>query len=353
MPQQAEEPDVTEHNPLVSPGTIHGLSSVTLASVLDQSVDCVKLIGLDGTLQYMNGNGLCAMEIDDFCAVEGKNWTDLWPTAARQQITESYDSASAGQTARFRAFCPTAKGVPRWWDVSVSAVSAEDGAHVGYLSVSRDVTESETSREALEVAADELKHRLGNTYATISSLITGFARGHAGNEEFAADMQQRLVALARAQLLFVTRDAPCDIARLVPALLVPFDNPSCPVTIGDMASARVDQGQADAIALVVGELAVNSSKHGALLHGGTITVSSLGQDGATMIEWREQSDVAVQGHDREGGQGLVLMRRIVAARRGTIDLAWHDFGLTVRLAFQAKEPVGPAAIGGRDTVSSV
>jgi hypothetical protein len=47
------------------------ISADALAAVLDQSVDCVKLIGLDGGLRWINSNGLCAMEIDDFAQVDG------------------------------------------------------------------------------------------------------------------------------------------------------------------------------------------------------------------------------------------------------------------------------------------
>ncbi|RYG03398.1 MAG: PAS domain S-box protein [Caulobacteraceae bacterium] len=159
--------------PLFAPAPVSGLSSVALASVLDQSMDCVKLVGLDGAIQYMNANGLCAMEVDDFCAIEGQPWASLWPEDARSSILKSMATANEGVTARFRAFCPTAKGEPRWWDVSVSAVTDGDGRQAGYLSVSRDVTESETAREALEVAATELKRRLANTYAMIGGLLAG------------------------------------------------------------------------------------------------------------------------------------------------------------------------------------
>lgn len=53
------------------PSPIRSLPMATLASVLDQSVDCVKILGLDGRLEYMNFNGQCAMEIDDLSAIIG------------------------------------------------------------------------------------------------------------------------------------------------------------------------------------------------------------------------------------------------------------------------------------------
>jgi PAS domain S-box-containing protein len=323
---------MTRHASLSSAG-VGSLSPVALASVLDQSVDCVKLIGLDGDVQYMNANGLCAMEIDDFRAIEGRQWADLWPAELRQTVLDSCITAASGEPVRFRAFCPTAKGTPRWWDVTVSMVTDTEGAHAGFLSISRDVSDNQAAREALEIAAAEMKHRLKNTYMMIGSLLMSFARGDAAHEAYAQDMANRLVALSAAQALFVSHDAPCAIDQLIPALVAPFDNPACPVVIEGLASAQVDQGQADAIALVIGELSVNSAKHGALAHGGEVRVDSHVAAGVLTIHWTERSALPRTREPGSGGQGLRLMERIVRARGGAIDFAWKQDGLAVTLTF--------------------
>jgi PAS domain S-box-containing protein len=309
------------------------LTAETLASVLEQSVDCVKLVGLDGSIQWMNPNGLCAMEIDAFDGVRGLYWPDLWPEESRARIADSLPVALSGETVRFDAFCPTAKGAPRWWNVTVSPVEGVDGLPAGFLAVSRDITEAETGRQALVIAAAELRHRLKNTYAMISSLLYGFARGTPEHEAFARDMQARLHALSAAQALFSTQDAPCEIATLIPALLAPFESPACEIGIEPLPGIKVDQGQADAIALVVGELAVNSAKHGAIAHGGSIRVGCRAGAELCTIVWEEASNAAVQAHGRTGGQGLNLIERIVSARQGTLAIDWHDRGLTVTLEF--------------------
>lgn len=308
------------------------LSSLSAANVLDQSIDCVKLIGIAGDVQYMNANGLCAMEIDDLQSIVGRNWADLWPDEARHQIAASFDAAASGDTAHFRAFCPTAKSTPRWWDVSVSMVADRDGKHIGYLSVSRDVTEQHRSREALSVSAAELKHRLKNTYTMIGSMLTVFARGDAVNEAFAAMMRARLGAIGTAQSLF-TGDASCEIETLIPALVEPFDNPGCRVVVEAPTAVSVDRGRADAIALVIGELAVNAAKHGALAHGGEIRVTTTVDTDRLNIIWVERSNVPPETQSREGGQGLALIQRIVAARQGRIETEWTSTGLTTSLNF--------------------
>ena len=58
-------------------------------SMLDASPDCIKLISLDGDLVYMNHNGMCAMEIDNFCDVENKSWPSLWPEEGQDLLKDA------------------------------------------------------------------------------------------------------------------------------------------------------------------------------------------------------------------------------------------------------------------------
>lgn len=319
---------------LILPALFQRVPDATLAAVLDQSVDCVKLIGIDGTILYMNRNGQCAMEIDDFCAIAGQPWASIWPDDARLLIVKSLVAAQAGNSSRFDAFCPTARGTPRWWDVSVSPVNEESGELIGYLSVSRDVTERVLADQATQAAADEMRHRLKNGYAMVGGLLSAFARGVPHLEEFARDMIGRLNALATAQTLSAS-SAPSlfNVSELIPALVSPFANPGCPIDVEELAGTKLDQGQADAIALVLGELAVNSTKHGALSDQGRITVRAVENAGTLRITWAERSTRRVAAQNRDGGQGFTLMRRIVAARHGEMAVAWQDFGLDVAINF--------------------
>ncbi len=314
------------------------LSAVSLASVLDQSGDCFKLLTIDGKIQYMNKNGLCAMEIEDFTAVEGTLWADLLPEPARLKLIDSYREAAGGRIVQFRAFIPTVKNSPRWWDMTVSPVTDGEGAIVGFLSISRDVTSNHQGREALQIAAAEMKHRLGNTYQTITSLMVLTARGDASHEAFAKEMADRLGALGRAQALFTDDDAPCDLEKLIPALVAPFGNDTAQVTFNHLPAIVLEQSQADAIALVVGELAVNSSKHGAFLHGGAVHVTAVvDEHNVLTVIWGERCDVPVKQNARDGGQGLKLMDQIMRARNGrmVVELQEHGIVATLTLGLSA------------------
>lgn len=132
-------------------------------TVLEASPDCVKLIDTDGNLLYMNINGLCIMEIDDFEALQGKQWCEFWSEDAKPKINKAIERAREGRPTHFQEFCLTAKGTPKWWDVIVSPVAGADGKPVSLLAVSRDVTESKEAEERIRAAHDTFRHLVENS----------------------------------------------------------------------------------------------------------------------------------------------------------------------------------------------
>lgn len=303
-----------------------------LAAILDQSADCIKVIGAGGTVDYMNRNGQCAMEVDDFCVIAGQRWTDLWPEAARPLLDEALAQARAGQQARFEAFCPTAKGSPRWWDVNVSPLRGPDGSVEGYIATSRDISERVRLQSLREAVADEMRHRLRNHYVVVNSLLAAHARGRPEQEAFVREMTGLLNALGVAQTMKAEQGETCALAVLVPALLDPYATPDCPIELGRLADAQLDQGLVDTFALVLGELAVNSTKHGALGATGRVTLAAATGNGELVLDWSERSSRPVSGRERDGGQGLRLMTRVLAARGGRIEIAWAQDGLDARIS---------------------
>lgn len=312
------------------------LSRETLARAFEQSVDCVKLLSPEGRILWMNANGQCALEVENFDTVRGLQWASLWPSETQKTIELSLAGARDGEVMRFDAFCPTSKGTPRWWNVSVSRVEDDDGNQSGFLSISRDITANERAKQAALLANQEIQHRLGNTLAVVGALMMGFARGTQDREVFAGEMQRRLIALNSVQRLFVGDHPLCRVDTLMAALTAPFEGANAPFTIGTVPAVSIDRRQADAIALVIGELAVNSFKHGALGNSGTVHIDVVQEDGYLKVLWIEKLKDAVTERSREGGQGLSLIRDIVASRDGTIETIWQDAGLIVTIAFKAE-----------------
>jgi PAS domain S-box-containing protein len=126
-------------------------------TTLESSLDCLKVLDTEGRLTYMNYNGTCIMEIDDFSAVKDKSWWDLWPDDSKEIVKSAIAQALAGETAQFQAFCPTAKGTPRWWDVTVSPITSTDDSISQLISVSRDITEKRVIEQSLKESEARLR----------------------------------------------------------------------------------------------------------------------------------------------------------------------------------------------------
>jgi PAS domain S-box-containing protein len=121
--------------------------------MFESSPDCVKLLSSDGRIRAMNSNGMCVMEVDRFAEIADAPWKLLWPAASHDDIDRALAAATAGGTGHFTAFCPTAKGTPKWWDVTVTRIAGSDEHGGSLLALSRDITaarEAERERRATE-----------------------------------------------------------------------------------------------------------------------------------------------------------------------------------------------------------
>ena len=115
-------------------------ADATLRATLDANHDCVKLIGLDGRLEYLNSPGACMLGIDATDA-QGQPWTALWPPGTHEVVHDAVAAAAAGQTARFEAERTSPAG-SRTWAVMVAPVWGASGQVERVLAVSQDVTEA-------------------------------------------------------------------------------------------------------------------------------------------------------------------------------------------------------------------
>lgn len=154
--------------------------------MFESSPDCVKLLDTNGQLLAMNANGMCAMEIDDFSSFCGEAWHSLWPEDSHADIQAALNTAKNGETGRFNAFCPTAKGTPKWWDVIVTPVRDNAGQIQKLLSVSRDVT-------AIHHAEDDRRHMAAQLRLALDAAELGTWHLDPAMQTLATDKQFRAI----------------------------------------------------------------------------------------------------------------------------------------------------------------
>jgi len=148
--------------------------------IIESSRDCIKVLDLDANLLFMSSGGQQLLEIDDIQPYLNSCWIDFWQPEDRPKITAAIAAAKAGGIGKFQAFCPSAKGAPRWWEVITTPICNADGQPEQLLSVSRDITEhkqaeaeARESEQRYRQVQSDLTHV--NRVATMGQLTASIA----------------------------------------------------------------------------------------------------------------------------------------------------------------------------------
>ena len=117
-------------------------------SIIESSVDCIKVLDLEGNLLAMpNGQRILGMDcIQPFL---NTSWIEFWKGDDRQAAQAAVTAAAAGETQSFVGFFRTLLDEPRWWDVVVSPIFNAAGKPARLLVISRDVTQRKQAEDAL------------------------------------------------------------------------------------------------------------------------------------------------------------------------------------------------------------
>lgn len=327
-------------------------SHLLFAAVLEQSQDCIKLLSPDGVLKFMNANGMKSLAIDNFQKVAESPWVNLWPTSGQPQIEAAIVETIGGGKPRFQAFCPTAEGEPRWWDVSMSPIR-DDGGDIKFILVtSRDITtlyeDSVADREAREraermaeisdVIAAEMGHRLKNLLAVVASIATITARGRTTMEGYLENFLSRVGAFGESQSLLADRGGkPLSLAGAALPLLRACDAGS-QLRWSDIPDGDLEPSSVQTLALVINELVTNARKHGALSDlSGYVDVVFRREGRRVLIDWKETMTVPLDGVPTSKGSGLTLIERMCRSTRNGISIEWAAKGIHVAFSVRLTE----------------
>ncbi|MCU1321443.1 MAG: diguanylate cyclase [Acidobacteriaceae bacterium] len=124
-------------------------------NMLDISVDCIKLISLDGTLMHMNKAGCHALGVPEDSPF-GMPWLPLLPDDVREAGEQALTSARTGVFARFpgRSVLPGRKA--QFWDNMLTPVMGPGGQPTAVMCVSREVTAEQEALELLRESEERL-----------------------------------------------------------------------------------------------------------------------------------------------------------------------------------------------------
>jgi PAS domain S-box-containing protein len=119
-------------------------------SVIDASPNCVKVLDLDGVIEFISAGGVRLMGLDGPEQMLGKPYLSFWEhTPVMPQARQALARAAQGQTATFEGELAV-QGRKRDWEVSFSPIRDHAGRVVSLLGVSRDISRRVRARRELD-----------------------------------------------------------------------------------------------------------------------------------------------------------------------------------------------------------
>ena len=235
-------------------------------------------------------------------------------------------------------------GTSRTLLTSATALRDENGAIIGAVSVSLDISERKRGEEHRQLLINELNHRVKNTLATVQSIALQTLRGASSIADAQAALTDRLIALAKAHDV-LTRESweGAELHDIVFQAIAPhggrdrFAIKGPPVRLAPSISLT--------LALALHELATNAAKYGALsVEGGAVTISwEIKNDTVepkVRLRWSERGGPPVQPPTRKGFGSRLLERSFSAELDGAAAVHYAPEGVV----WNMEAPIRPRTV---------
>jgi two-component sensor histidine kinase len=192
-----------------------------------------------------------------------------------------------------------------------------------------DAKEREASDKLQKLILEELHHRIKNTLATVSAIVSQSLRNVQGAEHAQQAIEGRLQALGRAHdLLLQARWSSADLGRIIRGATEAFDKPDEPKFSIAGPDIQMTSGAVIAIAMTLNELCTNTTKFGALsVPEGRVDIAWTADLKAQRLHltWTERNGPAVHAPERRSF-GTRLIETLGKQLKGDVQLTYEPAG---------------------------
>jgi len=267
----------------------------------------------------------------------GRTMGELRPDVSERWYALWHRIMEAGKPTRFDYEDPGAK---RWYDVHITPLSGDE-----VIQLYVDITQRKQAEAHLAHLFNELNHRVKNNLMMVTAMLTMQARS--SDEPRVRD--ELLQAVDRVQSI---SDVHAILYKTGSAEAVKFDaylQELCR-RLGAAAAERgvdielsvepLEVASEDAVqmGIIVNELITNAVKHAyPPPTGGKILVGLAAGDDGIHLSVRDFGQGLPGGAQRETGLGMRLVRQLVKARGGVVELT-SDRGLTASVTLPNRDP---------------
>lgn len=247
-------------------------------------------------------------------------------------------------------------GQVRWCLATTTAARDAAGELRRLSGVLVDITDRKEAEMMQTLLAREVDHRARNMLAVVQSIVR-LARADTV-EAYVKAVDGRIRALAHThELLSRSRWQGADIARLIAEELAPYREADTGRIAMEGPPFILPPERAQAVGLVLHELATNAVKYGALSGAdGTLDVRWSVTDGVLSLCWQEGGCRGIAAPVRRGFGTKIIAGSIQKASGGTAEFEWLPQGLRFTMTMncaqdipavrpgdaEAADPTGPA-----------
>jgi PAS domain S-box-containing protein len=305
-----------------------------IGSVVESSDDAIVSKNLDGIISSWNKG---AERLFNYTAEEaiGQPITIIIPQdrldeerviLARIRRGERIDHFETVRQRKHGGLCSIS--------LTVSPVKNAEGKIVGASKIARDITEQKRNQEHISVLAREAEHRSKNLLSNVQAIVN---LSHSDtSEDLKRVIGGRIRAMSNIHSLFVeARWKGAEISAIATQELAPYlDQHKARVRM-EGPETLLEPNTAQAVAVILHELATNAAKYGALSDAkGQIKLTwSCAEDGQLTLRWTELDGPRIKMPERKGF-GSRLIEQTVSQIGGKARFDWPSEGLVCDIVFQ-------------------
>jgi PAS domain S-box-containing protein len=274
-----------------------------------------------------------------FGSTFGDDWAALFHPDDRERTFSTWrHSLRTGERYGIEYRLRHRSGEFRWVLGRAHPVRDDQGKIIRWMGTCTDIHTQKALYEQLEIASNELSHRIKNIFAVVGGLLALSVKEHPEAQDLADEFRERLSALSTAHDYARPHpgkgvSAQGTVLGIVRQLLRPYALEGRERIVVEGDDAPLKENAATPLSLAVHELATNAAKYGAFsVPTGQVRVRGEEMGDRYRLCWSEHGGPPVHEPERFGFGSRLVDMTLRHQLGGELTRSWEPQGLEVCLS---------------------